>query len=321
MLPPWFRGRRRPSSGRLPWRILLVTLTALLCATGVALAAHPGSGDRHGGTVRDAAYGSPPDTRITSGPADGSLANSRSARFTFDSDTGDSFLCKLDDTASRSCNEGSVTYSDLGDGFHRFTVTALRSGVPDPTPATRTWAVDATPPDTVIDGGPPASGLQAAATLSFHSSEAASTFRCQLDSGALLNCASPLHTAALAVGAHTFAVRAVDRAGNIDASPALRSWTVTAPKKTSKCDKVKGKQKRASCRHLEKALATCHKLKGKHKRSVCAKRARALHHCASVKAGKKRKACVKKAKAIGHKKHHKPKHHHKHKKKGRPGSR
>ena len=51
-------------------------------------------------------------------------------------------------------------------------------------------------------------------------------FSCSLDGAAPRPCTSPFTPAALAEGAHTFAVRARDASGNVDASPATRAFTV-----------------------------------------------------------------------------------------------
>ena len=53
------------------------------------------------------------------------------------------------------------------------------------------------------------------------------SFECQLDAGAWARVhARPGRTRAWAQGAHTFSVRAIDAAGNVDATPASRTWTV-----------------------------------------------------------------------------------------------
>ncbi len=87
---------------------------------------------------------------------------------------------------------------------------------------------DIIPPDTRIDSGP--SGLtDASPTFSFSSSEVGSTFECRLDSSqetAFETCSSPKSYGALSVGAHTFEVRAIDEAENVDATPATHSFVV-----------------------------------------------------------------------------------------------
>lgn len=83
-----------------------------------------------------------------------------------------------------------------------------------------------TPPDTIIDSGPPASTTSTSATFNFHATENGSTFECKLDAGSFAACSSPQVYSALAVGSHTFSVRAVDVAGNRDLTPASHTWTI-----------------------------------------------------------------------------------------------
>jgi hypothetical protein len=89
-------------------------------------------------------------------------------------------------------------------------------------------AVDSTPPETTIDGGPSATTTETAATFAFSSSEPGSSFSCTLDDGASAACASPVTYFGLAPGPHTFSVRAIDAVGNADPTPATRGWTVGA---------------------------------------------------------------------------------------------
>ena len=96
----------------------------------------------------------------------------------------------------------------------------------DATPATRTFTVDTTAPNTTIDSGPTGTIGVATATFTFSSSETGSTFECRLDAATFTACASPQTYTGLAAGEHTFAVRAIDAAGNVDASPATRTFTV-----------------------------------------------------------------------------------------------
>jgi hypothetical protein len=64
------------------------------------------------------------------------------------------------------------------------------------------------------------------ATFAFTASEAGSRFECRVDAAAYASCASPRTLTGLAPGTHSFDVRAIDAAGNIDSSPATRTWTV-----------------------------------------------------------------------------------------------
>jgi hypothetical protein len=93
--------------------------------------------------------------------------------------------------------------------------------------------VDTTPPDTTIDSGPSDPTTATSASFAFGSSEAGSTFECKLDAGAYASCASPKGYTGLAVGSHTFSVRAIDAASNVDATPATYSWTISAPSVTA----------------------------------------------------------------------------------------
>ena len=88
---------------------------------------------------------------------------------------------------------------------------------------------DVTPPDTAITDGPGATD-DGQATFSFtgtddRTPEAALAFECRLDDAAWEPCVSPQSYANLGDGEHTFAVRAVDRAGNADPLPASRTWS------------------------------------------------------------------------------------------------
>ncbi|HEU0023678.1 MAG TPA: DNRLRE domain-containing protein [Thermoleophilaceae bacterium] len=88
---------------------------------------------------------------------------------------------------------------------------------------------DTTAPETTLTGGPSGSVASTSASFTFSSSEAGSTFQCSLDSTTAYGaCSSPKAYTGLAAGSHTFRVRAIDAAGNVDATPATRSWTVQA---------------------------------------------------------------------------------------------
>jgi hypothetical protein len=63
-------------------------------------------------------------------------------------------------------------------------------------------------------------------TFRFSSNEAGSTFQCKLDGKPFKGCRSPLTTMRLSYGPHTFKVRARDRSGKLDPSPASYGFNV-----------------------------------------------------------------------------------------------
>ncbi|MCW3015607.1 MAG: OmpA protein [Solirubrobacterales bacterium] len=82
-------------------------------------------------------------------------------------------------------------------------------------------------PDTQITTGPSGTVTTSSASFEFTSSRAGSTFECTLDAGAYAPCTTPKSYANLANGPHTFSVRAADpSSGNVDTTPAQRTWTV-----------------------------------------------------------------------------------------------
>ena len=89
---------------------------------------------------------------------------------------------------------------------------------------------DTTRPNARITAGPspirPTRSRRA--SFRFASNESRSTFVCRLDAKPWLPCRSPKLYSRLKPGLHTFRVKAIDRAGNIDATPAVRRWRIRA---------------------------------------------------------------------------------------------
>lgn len=85
--------------------------------------------------------------------------------------------------------------------------------------------VDTAPPETAITTGPADATRSASASFSF-ASEVGAGFECRLDEGGWGPCSSPAAYSGLLDGSHTFRVRAIDGAGNVDASPATWAWSV-----------------------------------------------------------------------------------------------
>jgi len=92
---------------------------------------------------------------------------------------------------------------------------------------------DGTPPDTQISSGPEGTVTSSTATFAFSATEPGSSFECTLDGGAYTACSSPRTYTTLSDSSHTFTVRATDSAGNVDPTPAVRTWTVSASAATA----------------------------------------------------------------------------------------
>lgn len=174
-----------------------------------------------------------PSTAITSGPVEGNSTNRASATFTFtgsDAESGvASYQCSLDGRAFAAC-DSPLIYSQLGPGAHTFAARAVDGvGNVDSLPPTRTWVVDASPPDTTITLSPSSPMASTFAMLFFMGKDEEADlagFECEIDGGGYRSCTSPQTYSGLAEGSHTFQVRAVDLAGNADSSPASATWVV-----------------------------------------------------------------------------------------------
>jgi hypothetical protein len=167
-----------------------------------------------------------PDTTIVSGPP--SRTNATSATFDFSSEAGATFECSLDGAAFTACADPETFTGLTAEKAYTLQVRARdAAGNVDPTPASYTWTVDRTAPDTVIVSGPPNPSNSPDATFDFSSEEGA-TFECSLDGAAFTSCSDPESFRGLGDGEHTLQVRARDVAGNVDDSPASYTWTVDA---------------------------------------------------------------------------------------------
>jgi len=178
------------------------------------------------------------DTQIVSGPAD--FTNVKRPKFTYSSLSGLDFRCSIDSLSlsipcgpkEATTNRASFTpTADLPDGPHTFRVQAFDGPESDHVVATRSWVVDTTEPETTLDPivGPPDGVITKLldATFAFTSNETGA-FECRLDAAPFRPCSSPAAFSDLPFGHHQFQVRAVDRAGNKDGTPATRTWEVAA---------------------------------------------------------------------------------------------
>ena len=88
--------------------------------------------------------------------------------------------------------------------------------------------LDRVAPETSIGGGPGETTTDTVATFDVTANEDA-TFVCELDDEPVDDCGGLEFLAGLGLGAHTFTAQATDGSGNVDATPAGRTWTVLAP--------------------------------------------------------------------------------------------
>jgi hypothetical protein len=176
-----------------------------------------------------------PRTQVSGGPT--GTVNSKSASFTFTSydpwtssnpTPSPAFDCRLDGVAktcsSGGFSQGSISFSDLDEGNHVFAVRSRDPSGNWSLDATRTWAVDTTPPPPPTISGPSGTVPSTSATFNF-SSGGASGYECSLNSSAFAPCSSGISYSGLGQGSHTFQVYAKDVATN-ESSVATRTWTV-----------------------------------------------------------------------------------------------
>ncbi len=139
--------------------------------------------------------------------------------------------CRLDSAAFANCS-GSSNFSGLSEGSHTFEVRAEDTlGNVNAPVVSYTWTIDNTAPETTISSKPSNPSAGSSASFSFAGTDTGgsgvSSYQCRLDSASFADCASPTILTGLTLGSHTFEVRAVDAAGNIDPTPASWTWVIS----------------------------------------------------------------------------------------------
>lgn len=206
-----------------------------------------------------------PQTSIANGPASGSATNDSTPTYAMSADEPSSFQVRIDGGSFTGCASASCTPTALADGAHTLTFRAVDSDEAhhaDLIPATRTITVDTHGPAVKLDAGPPATTLNARPAFAF-SSEAAAHFQCRFDGKAFAPCADPTGPTgthapakALAPGAHTFAVRAIDGVGNVGTA-ASSSFTVVPAKIAARTNAKVSRNRRARIATITCGAAPC----------------------------------------------------------------
>jgi concanavalin A-like lectin/glucanase superfamily protein len=164
---------------------------------------------------------------ITGPPDNLSFSKFSMATFSFSITPSDgvTLTCKRDGVTLSRC-ESPLSFTGLGDGAHQLVVEAVRMGVM--TSSSLSWTVDTMAPVAGSFSGQPTDGAlvnKAAVLFTFAATDANPiTYMCNRDGQGFLPCTSPESYSTTTEGAHSFAVQAVDPAGNFTPLGA-RSWT------------------------------------------------------------------------------------------------
>ena len=173
-----------------------------------------------------------PATAAIDGPPARTDANAASFALAA-ADPQTTFSCSLDGGAASACN-AAPSYTSLADGAHTLRVTPSDRWGRAGTPATYAWTVDHTlAPD--YDPSPPTTHIEAAMGSATQSTDAAFTltadrarvtFACSIDGATFSACSATPVWHNVPSGPHTLRVRATDRFGQSETTPASFAWTI-----------------------------------------------------------------------------------------------
>ena len=146
--------------------------------------------------------------------------------------------CRLDGGVITNCYADEFKLSNAAAGGHKLEVRPIDYYGNVGSWVSKTFTVNATPPQTQITGGPAALSNKSDSTFTFTSSKAGSKFECRYPTKAWFDCGT---TGSYVYkwyftksDAASFEVRALDALGNVDPTPSGWAWThdFAAPKVT-----------------------------------------------------------------------------------------
>ena len=234
--------------GSAPYELSWNTTTVADGAKSITAKAY----DAAGNVTTSAASGltvdnTAPALNITGGPSGQTFGPGTTQTWTFtatDATSTVTALCRVRSTSSTPafspCSGATASHaiSNLPDGSYTFEAFARDGGRLEPAVQSRTFAIDATPPETTVTSGPAdgSSSTDTTGRVRILGRPGRSTFQCRVYPAALTppafgSCSAAAgHTATgFAPGTYSFEVRATDPYGNTDPSPAKRTFSVTAP--------------------------------------------------------------------------------------------
>jgi hypothetical protein len=128
------------------------------------------------------------------------------------------FTCSLDGAAFTTCTSPK-TVSGLPEGDHTFKVKGSAAATTPPPPISDTWAVDLTPPTTVVTQKPAPLSNSTTATFAFNSPDTTATFQCSLNGSPSQPCTSPVTYTGLADATRTLLIQATTPPDTVLADP------------------------------------------------------------------------------------------------------
>ncbi len=187
-------------------------------------------------TVRPVTTASIEGTRLASGVWSGRALIRASASDPAPSSGVRELRCAVDTVpAPQTASElsGPCPVSVTQPGRHTVYAAAVDEAGNAGIPASVSFVI-AQPPETEITSGPAGSASSLPASFAFRALPGGS-LQCALDNAVFSPCSSPVAFGALALGPHTFRVRAVSPEGEIDPTPASRAFTLEERVVTGDC--------------------------------------------------------------------------------------
>jgi len=169
----------------------------------------------------------PPRITIT-GPA-AALSRERLPKIAFEANRPVTFRCEIDGSAPFPCASPFEPEEPLADGIHGFVVSGVDLAGRRGTSEVSLFTVDTKPPRTKIRRHPRRNirirSPKVKAAFRFTSDDDGASFICRIDGGLFRFCA-PRIVRKFGPGPHAVRVKAVDGAGNVDATPAVFRFKV-----------------------------------------------------------------------------------------------